>query len=77
MQLEQQLLGWEWEGIHPGSHIMGRTNWNTATYMHADGMGGSFVIGATPGLVDVDAVRRSGAWGTSHEFGHVNRPGRV
>lgn len=79
MQLEQQLLGWEWEGIHPGSHIMGRTNWNTATYMHADGMGGSFVIGATPGLVDVDAVRRSGAWGTSHEFGHVNqtRPGMM
>lgn len=79
MRLEQQLLGWEWEGIHPGNHIMGRTNWNTATYMHADGLGGSYVISATPGLVDVDEVRRSGAWGTSHEFGHVNqtRPGML
>lgn len=79
MKLEQQLLGWEWEGIHPGNHIMGRANWNTKTYMHADGIGASFVIGATGGLVDVDEVRRSGAWGTSHEFGHVNqtRPGMM
>lgn len=79
MKLEQQLLGWEWEGIHPGNHIMGRTNWNTKTYMHADGIGASFVISATGGLVDVDEVRRSGAWGTSHEFGHVNqtRPGMM
>lgn len=79
MTLEQQLLGWEWEGIHPGNHIMGRSNWNTKTYMHADGMGGSYVITATPGLVDVDAVRKSGAWGTSHEFGHINqtRPGMM
>lgn len=79
MTLEQRLLGWEWEGIHPGNHIMGRTNWNTRTYMHADGLGASFVIGETPGLVDVDRVRASGAWGTSHEFGHVNqtRPGMM
>jgi hypothetical protein len=79
MKLEQQLLGWEWEGIHPGNHIMGRTNWNTRTYMHADGFGGSYVVSETPGLVDVEEVRRSGAWGTSHEFGHVNqtRPGMM
>lgn len=79
MKLEQQLLGWEWEGIHPGNHIMGRANWNTQAYMHADGLGGAYVITATPGLVDVDEVRRSGAWGTSHEFGHVNqtRPGMM
>lgn len=79
MQLEQQLLGWEWEGIHPGNHILGRTNWNTQTYMHADGIGASYVISSTPGLVDVDNVRKSGAWGTSHEFGHINqtRPGMM
>lgn len=79
MTLEQQLLGWEWEGIHPGNHIMGRTNWNTKTYMHADGLGGSYVVTETPGLVNVDQVRQSGAWGTSHEFGHVNqtRPGMM
>lgn len=79
MQLEQQLLGWEWEGIHPGNHILGRANWNKKTYMHADGMGASFVVGVTSGLVDVDEVRRNGAWGTSHEFGHVNqtRPGMM
>ncbi len=79
MKLEQQLLGWEWEGIHPGNHVMGRTNWNTSTYMHADGIGASFVITATPGLADVEVVRQSGAWGTSHEFGHLNqtRPGMM
>ena len=79
MKLEQQLLGWEWEGIHPGNHILGRANWNTSTYMHADGMGASFVISCTPGLVDPDEVRKSGAWGTSHEFGHINqtRPGMM
>ena len=79
MQLEQQLLGWEWEGIHPGNHILGRANWNTSTYMHADGMGASFVITSTPGLVNVDGTRKGGAWGTSHEFGHINqtRPGMM
>ena len=79
MKLEQQLLGWEWEGIHPGNHILGRANWNKKTYMHADGLGASFVVGVTSGLVKVDEVRRKGAWGTSHEFGHVNqtRPGMM
>lgn len=75
MQLEQQLLGWDWEGIHPGNHIMGRVMWRG--YMHADGLGGAFHCDTTPGLVNVDQVKQSGAWGTSHEFGHVNqtRPG--
>ena len=79
IMIEQQLLGWEWEGIHPGNHIMGRSMWDTARYMHADGLGGAYVITATPGLVDVDEARRSGAWGTAHEFGHVNqtRPGMM
>ncbi len=79
IMIEQRLLGWEWEGIHPGNHIMGRSMWDTARYMHADGLGGAFVITATPGLVDVEEVRRSGAWGTAHEFGHVNqtRPGMM
>lgn len=79
IMIEQQLLGWEWEGIHPGNHIMGRSMWDTNRYMHADGLGGAYVITATPGLVDVDEVRRSGAWGTAHEFGHVNqtRPGMM
>ena len=79
MTLEQQLLGWEWEGIHPGNHIMGRSNWNTRTYMHADGLGGSYVITATAGIANPDEARRTGAWGTSHEFGHVNqtRPGMM
>ena len=75
MQLEQQLMGWDWEGIHPGNHIMGRVIWQG--YMHADGLGGAFHCGVTPGIVNVDAARKGGAWGTSHEFGHVNqtRPG--
>ena len=75
--IEQQLLGWEWEGIHPGNHIMGRAMWDTTKYMHADGLGGAYVITSTPGLVDVDEARKSGAWGTAHEFGHVHqtRPG--
>lgn len=75
--IEQQLLGWEWEGIHPGNHIMGRSMWDTTRYMHADGLGGAYVITATPGLVDVDEAKKSGTWGTAHEFGHVHqtRPG--
>ena len=75
MQLEQQLMGWEWEGIHPGNHIMGRVMWRG--YMHADHLGAAFHCDTTPGLVNVDKVKESGAWGTSHEFGHVNqtRPG--
>ncbi len=78
-KIEQQLLGWEWEGIHPGNHIMGRSMWDTSRYMHADGLGGAYVITETPGLVDVDNVSASGAWGTAHEFGHVNqtRPGMM
>lgn len=77
MKVEQQLLGWEWEGIHPGNHIMGRVMWKG--YMHADGLGGAYNFKTTPGIADVDRVRASGAWGTAHEFGHVNqtRPGML
>ena len=71
--LEQRLLGWEWEGIHPGNHIMGRVMWKG--YMHADGLGGAYHCDTTPGLVDVDAVIKQG-WGTAHEFGHVNQTRR-
>lgn len=75
IKLEQQLMGWDWEGIHPGNHIMGRVMWQG--YMHADGLGGAYHCDTTPGLVNVEGVRKSGAWGTAHEFGHVNqtRPG--
>ncbi len=75
MQLEQQLMGWDWEGIHPGNHIMGRVIWQG--YMHADGLGGAFHCSVTPGIANVDQAKKGGSWGTSHEFGHVNqtRPG--
>ena len=56
---------------------MGRVIWKG--YMHADGLGGAFHESTTKGLVNVDQVKNSGAWGTSHEFGHVNqtRPGML
>lgn len=76
IMMEQRLLGWEWEGIHPGNHIMGRVMWSG--YMHADGLGGAYHCDTTPGLVNVDEVSKQG-WGTAHEFGHVNqtRPGML
>lgn len=74
MHLQQDdILGWDRDGIHPGNHIHGRAMWGG--YMHADGLGAAFHFDTIPGISD--PVRLSqGAWGVAHEFGHVNQTKR-
>ena len=75
IRLEQEdILGWDRDGSHPGNHIHGRVQWGG--FMHADGMGAAFHVSTIPGLANPASLRR-GAWGVAHEFGHVNqtRPG--
>lgn len=74
MQLQQnEILGWDRDGTHPGNHIHGRAMW--AGYMHADGLGAAFHVNTIPGISNPDHLKQS-AWGVSHEFGHVNQTRR-
>ena len=74
MQLQQnEILGWDRDGTHPGNHIHGRAMW--AGYMHADGLGAAFHVNTIPGISNPDHLKES-AWGVSHEFGHVNQTRR-
>ncbi len=70
VELEQHIMGWDAEGIHPGNHILCRVVWGG--YMYADYEGAAFVHTETPGLSNPEALRR-GAWGVAHELGHVNQ----
>ncbi len=75
IEIEQNdILGWKYDGSHPGNHIHGRVQWGG--YMHADGYGGAFNYQTMDGLANPDQLRKN-AWGVAHEFGHVNqtRPG--
>lgn len=74
MYLQQdEILGWDRDGIHPGNHIHGRAMWSG--YMHADGQGAAFHIDTIPGIANPDHLNKS-AWGVAHEFGHVNQTRR-
>ena len=68
--LQQRILGWDWEGIHPGNHVMGRSM--MGGYMHADGLGAAFVKDVLPEILNVRACGDN-RWGVAHEFGHVNQ----
>ncbi len=70
VELEQEIMGWDAEGIHPGNHMLCRVVWSG--YMYADGLGAAFVHSEIPGLSAPDRLRR-GAWGVAHELGHVNQ----
>lgn len=75
IEIEQNdILGWKYDGSHPGNHIHGRVQWGG--FMHADGYGGAFNYKTMDCLADPDKLQKS-AWGVAHEFGHVNqtRPG--
>ncbi len=67
---QQQLMGWDSEGIHPGNHILCRVMWRG--YMQADGLGAGFHSNTIAGISNPDQLRR-GAWGVAHELGHVNQ----
>ncbi len=70
VELQQQLMGWDREDIHPGNHMFCRVIWNG--YMHADGLGAAFHNSTIPGICNPEQLRR-GAWGVAHELGHVNQ----
>ncbi len=70
VELKQQLMGWEREGIHPGNHILCRVMWGG--FMHADGFGAAFNYKTIPELSDPDRLRLE-AWAVAHELGHVNQ----
>ncbi len=75
IEIEQNdILGWKYDGSHPGNHIHGRVQWGG--FMHADGYGGAFNYKTMDNLADPDKLQKS-AWGVAHEFGHANqtRPG--
>lgn len=74
MKLQQNdILGWDLDGTHPGNPIHGRAMWGG--YMHADGLGAAFHYRTIPGISNPENLRR-GAWGVAHEFGHVNQTKR-
>ena len=71
IEMEQNdVLGWKYDGSHPGNHIHGRVQWSG--FMHADGYGAAFHYQTMSGLANPDELRKS-AWGVAHEFGHVNQ----
>ncbi len=70
VELEQKLMGWDAEGIHPGNHVLCRVIWGG--YMQADGEGAAFNNKTIPGLSDPEGLRK-GVWGVAHELGHVNQ----
>ncbi len=70
VELEQSIMGWDAEGIHPGNHVLCRVVWQG--YMHADGEGAAFHNSTTPGISNPEGLRQ-GAWGVAHELGHVNQ----
>ena len=76
IRMEQELLGIDKYGVHPGNHMHGRVQWGG--FMHADGIGSAYVYSAMGEIASPDALRRS-AWAIAHEFGHVNqcRPGMM
>lgn len=74
IELQQNdILGWDRDGTHPGNHIHGRVMWGG--YMHADGMGAAFHVNTIPGIANPETLSK-GAWGVAHEFGHVNQTKR-
>ncbi len=74
VEIQQKLMGWDQEGIHPGNHMMCRVIWQG--FMHADGLGAAFHRDTIAGISEPGSLRRA-AWGVAHELGHVNqtRPG--
>ncbi len=72
--LQQQLMGWEVDDVHPGNHISCRGV--RTGYMRADGIGAAFNFKTIVGISNPEGLR-SGLWGVAHELGHVNqvRPG--
>lgn len=67
---QQELLGWDKYNKHPGNHILGRSA--HCGYMHKDALGAAFSVRYTAGVCDPDGLAK-GAWGVSHEFGHVHQ----
>ncbi len=70
VQLEQEIMGWDAEGIHPGNHILCRVVWNG--YMRADGEGAAFNASTTADISNPEGLRRE-VWAVAHELGHVNQ----
>ncbi len=70
VELQQEIMGWEREGIHPGNHMLCRVMWQG--FMHADGLGAAFHCSTIPGLSHPEELRRM-AWAVAHELGHVNQ----
>lgn len=76
LKKQQDMLGWERYGCHPGNHVHGRVQWGG--FMHADGMGTAYINTAMKEVANVDALKHT-SWGIAHEFGHINqcRPGMM
>ncbi len=70
VELEQQLMGWDAEGIHPGNHLFNRVVWHG--YMYADNEGGAYNNQTIAGLSNPNELSK-GIWGVAHELGHVNQ----
>ncbi len=70
VELEQKLMGWDAEGIHPGNHVLCRVMWGG--YMQADGEGAAFHESTIAGLSNPEGLS-DGVWGVAHELGHVNQ----
>ncbi len=70
VELQQTLMGWDAEGIHPGNHVLCRVMWRG--FMQADGEGAGFHNNTIEGITNPRSLRE-GAWGVAHELGHVNQ----
>lgn len=71
---QNDIMGWDADGSHPGNHVLGRVMWKG--YMQADNLGAGFVYDTIPSITNPEELSKN-AWGVAHEFGHVNqtRPG--
>ena len=76
IRMEQEMLGWDKYGVHPGNHIHGRVQWGG--FMHADGIGSAYVYSAMKEVASIKGLKNS-VWAIAHEFGHINqcRPGMM
>ncbi|MCD8071361.1 MAG: M60 family metallopeptidase [Akkermansiaceae bacterium] len=71
VELQQRLMGWDQEGIHPGSHLLCRVIWDRFGF-GKDSQGAGFHVDTLGSICNPDSLRKS-SWGVAYAIGAVNR----
>ncbi len=74
VEVQQTLLGWERDGIHPGNHVMIRAVWENS--LHCDDKGAAIGVRYLDSSANLEIVSRN-AWAAMHELGHVHQGNSV